>query len=128
MYIHTANIRAFLQLTTNVIDTCYDCRSGVKNTDVIEHLDLEQITDELRELRDVLEGLFKTAVASITLKPSADISELLSNCRADISRLRGVLQQDADTGSGSSFDQQMVLSNLAVNVTALRGVMKGGLG
>lgn len=134
-------IRALLRLNSNVIDLCYDCRSGLRDAPPNGDLDIDTITDQLRELRDVLENLFKSATTPVgttgstspalkLLNPSAlVINELLSRCRNEMSEMETALKQESGRkrvrGPSSSLGSEVILGNLAVNTTALKGLMSG---
>ena len=61
----TVQIRSLLKSTNDLIDICYDCRSGTRDTLAKESVDFEQASDHLVELRNNLEKLFKAAVTIV---------------------------------------------------------------
>ena len=64
----TVQIRSLLKITNDLIDICYesyDCRSGTGGTLAEESVELEQASDQLVELRNNLEKLFKAAVTIV---------------------------------------------------------------
>lgn len=129
------DIRSLLRLTSNVIDICYDYRSGLRSAPAIEDSDIDRVTNQLHGVRDTLENLFRAAttqgtgsssLALATLEPAgSDVSGLLSSCRSEMHRLEDVLQQE--TGL-RSLNSGMVMSTLAGVVTALRSAIDGGRG
>lgn len=120
-----------LQLTTNLTDICYDCCSGLRANPASEELDIEQATDQLSELRDVLETLFKVTISSLHLPGLGllldQVNELLSKCRSELSKLETALKREKDgkrmEGSSSTLDWVVTLTTLAMKVSALRGIV-----
>lgn len=127
-----------MRLATNLIDICYDCRSGIRDTPGQGHLDIDGITDQLLGLRNLLDDLFRAAttagvksLAAMTLESSGNaIDGLLVKCREEVNELEFALTQ-ADGrewcgGPSSSFNSEGILSRLALSTSALRGVIDGG--
>lgn len=136
----TANIRALMRHNADVIDICHDYRSGLRNADVAEDLNLDEITDQLRELRDILEDLFKattytprSANGSTSLglvapePPPLVVNELLARCKSEMSGMETALKQASGRkrirGQPSSQDPKAILRNLALSATALKSLM-----
>lgn len=91
-----------------------------------------QAFEQLVELRDVLEMLFKAAATndprSLGTGLSVDaVNGLLSRCKNEISEIETALKQEIDRtrikGSLSSFNPQVIPSGFASTITALRGVV-----
>lgn len=127
-----------MRLNANIIDVCHDCRDGLRNAPANGDLDIETITDQLCELRDVLENMFKAATtpvgaASLALTsrdPSAlVVNELLSRCQKDMSEMQIALKQEIGRertrSPSSSLDSEVILGNLTMSTTALRDLMDG---
>lgn len=130
-----------MRLNSNVIDLCYDYRDGRRNAPANGDLDIKTITDQLRELRDVLENLFEAATTPVgttgstsmalnSPEPSAPvISELLSRCRKEMSEAETALTLKQEIGRKrvrgppSSLGSEVILGNLALSATALKGLM-----
>lgn len=97
-----------------------------------QHQDIDRTTDQLSELRDALEKIFK---ATTTPRPSGAASlpsavqdsentvhEILTNCRIEINKLVDMLRAGTDRFSSPGLG--VVLSGLARIAIALRGVME----
>lgn len=102
-------------------------------------LDIDRTADQLSELRDLLEKLFKLATApKSTGNPASGLAiseaslvvlnEMLSRCKKDIVALENILGQNTDPNaikglqsSSSSSDAGMIMGDLALITTALRG-------
>lgn len=129
----TVKIRSLLKLTTDLIDICYDHRAGTSNILANESIDFEQISDQFAELRDLLEKLFKAATTNAShqlgIGPSVDlVNGILSRCRNEINELETVLKRESGRkriqGPSSSFNPQVMLTDLASSTTALRDAMQ----
>lgn len=126
------NIRSLLKLTTDLIDICYDCRSGMRDIPDDDPFDFEQASDQLIELRDVLEKLFKAAKTNDTRSPGIGLSVdvvngILPKCRDEIKEMETALKQESGRkrikGPSPSFNPQLILTKLASSTTALRSGM-----
>lgn len=125
----------------NLIDICYDCRSGIRGTPAIGHLDIDRTVDQFLGLRNVLEDLFRAAttpqatransmaVASL-MSPQDTIGGLLIKCRNEVDELESALDSEqvesGNKGNERPFSLETTLSNLALSIGALRGVIDGG--
>lgn len=87
---------------------------------------MEQACDQLSELRDVLEQLFKAAIAGVDLRAD-QVNRLLSKCKSEIDELETAFKQENGRkrikGSPSSLDLDLTLTTLAANTSALRGII-----
>lgn len=134
----SVTIRVLLRLNAKIIDICYDCRRGLRNAPSHGDLDIDTITDQLRELRDVLENLFKAATTPVgtgstspaltSLEPSElVVNELLSRCKNEMSKMETALKRESGRNTvrrpPSSLGSEVILGNLAMSTTALRGLM-----
>lgn len=127
----TAKIRALLQLVGHLKDICYDSLSGSRTQTSNDNLDIEQISDQLTELRDVLEQLFKVAIAGVHPSgstPLADqINDLLAKSKSDITDMEIALKQESGRKrikrSSPSPDFQLTLTDLVANTIALRNIV-----
>lgn len=121
-----------MQLTTNLIDICYDCSSGLRTNPASNELDIEQATDQLDELRDVLARLLKTTTAGVHLPGSEllvdQVNDLLSRCRSELNTLEAALKQESGKkkvkGPTSSLDWGGTLTTLGAKTNTLRGIME----
>ena len=130
-------IRALLRLNANVIEICYDCRGALGNAPVDGGFDVDMVTNQLRELRDVLENLYISvtpigAVGSTSrpLGPSEPmINELLSKCREEMGEIEAALKQENSgrrgRGANSSQGYEAILGNLSMSATDLKSLMGG---
>lgn len=128
-----------MRSTTNLIDICYDCRSGIRNTAALGHLDVDGTTDQLLGLRTALDELFRavttratgaSSAASTTLESSEDaIDGLLVKCRNEVNELESALVKESGRkvlSGSSSLSAKAILGNLALSTSALRSVIGGG--
>lgn len=133
-------IRALLRLNANVIEICYDHRGGLGNAPVDGGLDIDTITNQLRELRDVLENLYisvtpigavgSTSLALPPLGPSEPmINELLSKCKEEMGEMEAALKRESGGRRGrvtnSSQGYEAILGNLSMSITDLKSLMGG---
>lgn len=124
-----------MQLTNNLVDICFDCLSGPRINSIDGDLNIEQISDQLSDLQDVLKKVFKAAIAEVHSSgpaPLADqFDELLSKCTSDINAMELALKQENGQkrfkGPTSSLDWGATLNTLAANTAALRSIMDTNL-
>lgn len=124
-------VRELLRLTTNLIDICYDCRIRVGSSPVNDDLIIEQTSDRLSDLRDILEKVFKATIAGVHLPgmgPLVDeVYGVLLKCRNELNELEAVLKQEDGRKriekSSSWPDFEVTLTTLATNTTSLRGIL-----
>lgn len=117
-----------MRLTTDLVDV-YDNSRGELRTE--EHIDIDQTTDQLSGLLDVLEKLLKAVTDPMeptTLAPATDeINGLLTKCKQDIGELETAIKRQSGwqsmKGQSSTWSSEMILSNLASSTTALRDIV-----
>lgn len=121
----TVEIRGLLRLTTNLIDICYDYLSGVRSTSNDEGLDMARVTDELRELRAVLENLFSVSLATKPESFTRVANELLLRCDNEMSGMKAALKHESgrDREQLPSSPSSEVIGNLTLITTALRDLI-----
>ena len=133
----TVQIRSLLKSTNDLIDICYDCRSGTRDTLAKESVDFEQASDHLVELHNNLEKLFKAAVTnsahSLGIGTSVGVvNGLLSRSKDEISKMETMLKQISGRKRikepSPSFNPQAILTGLALSTNALRGIVEGNFG
>lgn len=122
------NIRLLLKQTNDLIEICYDCHVGMRNISGSEDFDIEQATDHLSRLRDVLEKLFKAATSGGRSLGSDLTHGLLSIVKEQISEMEKALNQESGRkrikGISSSFDLDVILRGLASSTATLSGVVE----
>ena len=131
----TVQIRSLLKITNDLINICYesyDCRSGTRGTLAEESVDFEQASDQLVELRNNLEKLFKAAATnsahSLGIGTSVGVvNGLLSRCKEEIGKMEKMLKQISGqkTIKEPSFSPQATLTGLVSSTSALRRIMEG---
>ena len=136
----TVQIRSLLKITNDLIDICYDsydCRGGTRGILAEESVDFEQASDQLVELRNNLEKLFKAAATnsahSLGIGASVGsvgvVNGLLSRCKDKISKMEAMLKQISGRKRikepSPSINPQAILTGLASSTNALRGIAEG---
>ena len=115
----TVQIQPLLKVTIDLISIYYNCLSGARE---VHPDDFDQTFDQLVELCDVLEKLFKALATNGPHSLGTGLSVgLLSRCKDVTSEIETALKQEIDRkGSSSSVNPQVILSGFA---SALRGVI-----
>lgn len=121
------NTRLLLKQTTDLIDICYDCRSGMRTKPESEDLNIEQTTDQLCNLRDVLERLFKASTDGALLEGTDLIHGIISRAKNQLSEVEAALKQESGRkrirGPLLSFNSAGALTNLGSSTKSLRGAL-----
>lgn len=123
LFLFTVEIRTLLRLTTNLIDICYDCRSGVRSISEDKSLDIDRATTQLRELRDVLENLFDSWLATKPKSLTRAAHELLLRYKNEMSGLEATLMQGNGRETARELPSSLgseVIMNLTLINKALR--------